>query len=52
VNPLVAVLLGVVFAGEHLSLLQVGGFVVILGSVFMINVAKYRNEKKRLKKMN
>jgi drug/metabolite transporter (DMT)-like permease len=52
VNPLVAVLLGVVFAGEHLSLLQVGGFVVILGSVFMINVTKYRNEKKRLKNKN
>jgi drug/metabolite transporter (DMT)-like permease len=52
VNPLVAVLLGVIFAGEHLSLLQLGGFVIILGSVFLINVARYRNEKKRLKSMN
>lgn len=50
VNPLVAVLLGVIFAGEHLSLLQVGGFVVILSSVFLINVAKYRNEQKQLKR--
>ena len=42
VNPLIAVLLGVVFAGEHLSLLQIGGLVVILASVLLINVAKYR----------
>jgi len=40
VNPLIAVLLGVVFAGEHMTLMQVAGLVVILGSVLMINVAK------------
>lgn len=43
VNPVIAVLLGVFFAGEHLSILQVSGLVVILGSVLLINLAKYRN---------
>ena len=42
VNPVVAVLLGVIFAGEHLSFLQLLGLMVILGSVLMINLAKYR----------
>lgn len=42
VNPVIAVLLGVVFAGEPMSLLQVCGLVVILGSVLLINLAKYR----------
>lgn len=42
VNPVVAVLLGVIFAGEHLSLLQLLGLMVILGSVLLINLAKYR----------
>ena len=45
VNPLIAVLLGVVFAGEHLTLLQVGGLIVILASVLAINLAKMRKEK-------
>jgi drug/metabolite transporter (DMT)-like permease len=45
VNPVVAVLLGVFFAGEHLSTLQISGLVVILTSVLMINLAKYRKEK-------
>lgn len=49
VNPVVAVLLGVYFAGEHISLVQTSGFVVILGSVLLINLAKYRNEQKRMK---
>jgi drug/metabolite transporter (DMT)-like permease len=44
VNPVIAVLLGVVIAGEHLSLLQVSGLVVILGSVLLINLMKYRKE--------
>ena len=47
VNPLIAVLLGVAFAGEHLTLLQVGGLVVILASVLAINLAKYRKERSR-----
>ena len=39
-SSLVAILLGVVFAGEHMSLLQVFGFVIILGSVLLINTAR------------
>ena len=42
VNPVVAVLLGVMFAGEQLSFLQLLGLMVILGSVLLINLAKYR----------
>lgn len=42
VNPVIAVLLGVFFAGEHLSIFQVCGLVVILASVLLINLAKYR----------
>lgn len=42
VNPVVAVLLGVFFANEHISLLQVLGLVTILGSVSIINLVKYR----------
>ena len=49
VNPVIAVLLGVLFAGEHMSLLQVSGLVVILVSVLLINLTKYRNEQKRVK---
>lgn len=52
VNPVVAVLLGVFFAGEHMSLVQTSGFVVILSSVLLINLAKYSNEQKRLKYEN
>ncbi len=43
VNPVVAVLLGVLFAGEHLSLLQLLGLGVILVSVLLINLSKYRS---------
>ena len=42
VNPVVAVLLGVFFANEHISLIQVLGLVVILGSVLIITLVKYR----------
>lgn len=42
VNPVVAVLLGVFFAGERLSFLQLLGLAVILSSVLLINLAKYR----------
>jgi drug/metabolite transporter (DMT)-like permease len=45
VNPVIAVILGVIFAGEHITLLQITGLVVILGSVLLINLAKYRNKK-------
>lgn len=49
VNPVIAVLLGVIFAQEQISWLQIGGLVIILLSVLLINLAKYRkdaNEKK------
>ncbi|MFT3825057.1 MAG: EamA family transporter [Chitinophagaceae bacterium] len=45
VNPVVAVLLGAFFAGERISLIQVIGLAVILTSVLLINLAKYRKEK-------
>lgn len=45
VNPVVAVLLGVFFAGEKMSGLQIAGLAIILGSVLLINLAKYRKEK-------
>jgi drug/metabolite transporter (DMT)-like permease len=45
VNPVIAVLLGVIFAGEHVTLIQVLGLVVILSSVLLINLSKYRKAK-------
>jgi drug/metabolite transporter (DMT)-like permease len=48
VNPVVAVLLGVLFAGEHVSILQLAGLAVILTSVLLINLAKQKKEKKKL----
>ena len=45
VNPVVAVLLGVLFANEHVSSLQIAGLAVILISVMMINLAKYRKQR-------
>jgi drug/metabolite transporter (DMT)-like permease len=46
VNPVVAVLLGVLFADEHMTTLQIVGLAVILLSVLLINMAKYRKEQK------
>ncbi len=46
VNPVIAVILGVVFAGEHISLIQLAGLFTILSSVLLINLAKYRKEKR------
>jgi len=43
VNPVIAVLLGVFLAGEHMSLMQTGGLVVILVSVLLINLTRYKN---------
>jgi len=40
VNPVIAVVLGVVFAGERMTLLQVSGLVVILVSVMRINLSR------------
>lgn len=44
VNPVVAVLLGLLFANEKLTLLQLVGLAVILTSVLLINLAKYRKK--------
>jgi drug/metabolite transporter (DMT)-like permease len=48
VNPVIAVILGVAFAGEHMTLLQVSGLLVILISVMLINLAKYRKDQKNI----
>jgi drug/metabolite transporter (DMT)-like permease len=45
VNPVIAVILGVLFAHEGVTLIQVAGLVVILASVLLINLSKYRKEK-------
>lgn len=45
VNPVVAVLLGVFLAGEEISFIQILGLITILGSVLLINMARYRREK-------
>jgi len=41
VNPVIAVLLGVMFANEHVTLLQLFGLFVILFSLLLINFKKY-----------
>ncbi len=46
VNPVVAVILGVFLANEHISFIQLLGLLVILASVLMINMAKYRKQQK------
>ncbi|MBC7827811.1 MAG: EamA family transporter [Chitinophagaceae bacterium] len=50
VNPVVAVLLGVFFANENISLLQVVGLVIILGSVLIINMAKHKKDRAHTEK--
>lgn len=49
VNPVIAVILGVVFAAEHISMIQIGGLLIILVSVLLINLAKYRKSKAEVK---
>lgn len=44
VNPVIAVVLGVLFAHESISLMQITGLLIILGSVLLINLAKYRKQ--------
>lgn len=46
VNPVVAVLLGIFFADEEIGTMQIIGLLVILGSVLLINLARYRSERK------
>jgi drug/metabolite transporter (DMT)-like permease len=48
VNPVVAVLLGIFFANESISRIQILGLVVILGSVLLINLHQYRKVSKSL----
>ncbi len=45
VNPVVAVLLGVLFAGEAMSGIQLLALAIILSSVFIINLDKYKRKK-------
>jgi drug/metabolite transporter (DMT)-like permease len=47
INPVIAVLLGVFFAGEHVSTLQLFGLLVILLSVLLVNLTKYSVKKPR-----
>ena len=44
VNPVVAVLLGVLFANENITWIQITGLAIILVSVLIINMAKARKE--------
>lgn len=41
VNPVVAVLLGVIFAGEKITFFPVLGLTIILGSVLLLNLSAY-----------
>ena len=47
VNPVIAVLIGVFFAGENMSLPQLGGLGAILVSVLLINLSKYGKKTSR-----
>lgn len=47
VNPVVAVLLGVIFANERISLMPIIGLAVILGSVLLLNLSAYRKSKRK-----
>lgn len=47
VNPVVAVLLGIFLASEKITLLQIVGLVIILGSVLIINLAKHKKDRKQ-----
>jgi drug/metabolite transporter (DMT)-like permease len=47
VNPVVAVLLGVFLAGEKMTLLQIAGLAIVLISVLLINITKYRQKQKK-----
>ena len=44
VNPVVAVLLGVLFGGEVITAVQMAALIIILGSVFIINLDKYKKK--------
>ncbi len=44
INPMVAMLLGVIFAGERITLVQLLAFVIILCGVLIVNLWKYKSE--------
>jgi len=48
VNPVVAVLLGTLLGHEHMTGLQLTGLVVILTSVLLLNLEKYRSQQRRV----
>jgi len=52
VNPVIAVLLGVLFAGESISGLQVFGLAVILLSLLLVNFTKYSFNFRLLNRMS
>ncbi len=49
INPVIAVLLGVLFGGESFSGLQFVGLLVILLSVLLVNITKYAFKKPKIK---
>ncbi len=49
VNPVIAVILGILFAHEHISIVQITGLFIILGSVLLINLAKYHQQQQNKK---
>ncbi|MES2275627.1 MAG: EamA family transporter [Bacteroidota bacterium] len=49
VNPVIAVILGVLFAHEHISALQLTGLFIILFSVLLVNINKYSLKKNNIK---
>lgn len=51
VNPVIAVVLGMLFAHEHITLMQIGGLAIILFSVLLINLAKYRKTADKVHKI-
>ena len=44
VNPVVAVILGVTLANEHITIIQITGLVIILLSVLLVNISTYRKK--------
>jgi drug/metabolite transporter (DMT)-like permease len=48
INPVVAVLLGAVIIKERITWLQITGLAVILSGVFMVNIAKYKEDTQKV----
>lgn len=47
VNPVVAVLLGTMLGNEKMTVMQLAGLAIILTSVLLLNLAKYRSQQKQ-----